>query len=158
MQSLGASFLSAEIATPDAEDKGGYAKVQSGDQHRLTLEAIAAHIRDQDLVVTTALIPGKTAPVLITEGMVRSMKTGSVIVDLAAEAGGNCALTQAGETIAVNGVTIIGATNLPATVPLHASQMFSRNVETLIKHLAKDGTIAVDPADEIVGPMIVTRK
>ncbi|MBA3560723.1 MAG: NAD(P)(+) transhydrogenase (Re/Si-specific) subunit alpha, partial [Gemmatimonadaceae bacterium] len=82
-------------------------------------------------------------------------KTGSVIVDLAAEAGGNCALTQAEETITVQGVTIIGATNLPATVPLHASQMFSRNVETLIKHLAKDGTVTIDPADEIVGPMIV---
>ncbi len=157
VQSLGASFVSAEIATPDAEDKGGYAKAQSGEQHRMTLEAIASHIRDQDLVVTTALIPGKPAPVLITEEMVRSMKTGSVIVDLAAEAGGNCALTRAGETIAVNGVTIIGSTNLPATVPLHASQMFSRNVESLIKHLAKDGTLAIDPADEIVGPMIVAR-
>ena len=158
VQSLGASFLSAEIATPDAEDKGGYAKAQSDEQHRMTLAAIASHISDQDLVVTTALIPGKPAPVLITEEMVRSMKIGSVIVDLAAEAGGNCALTQAGETINVNGVTIIGATNLPATVPLHASQMFSRNVETLIKHLAKDGTIAIDQADEIVGPMIVTGK
>ncbi len=155
VQSLGASFVSAEIATAGAEDKGGYAKAQSDEQHRMTLEAIAQHIRDQDLVVTTALIPGKAAPLLITEEMVRSMKTGSVIVDLAAEAGGNCALTQAEETITVQGVTIIGATNLPATVPLHASQMFSRNVETLIKHLAKDGTVTIDPADEIVGPMIV---
>ncbi|MGI9078347.1 MAG: Re/Si-specific NAD(P)(+) transhydrogenase subunit alpha [Gemmatimonadaceae bacterium] len=157
VQSLGATFLSAEIATPDAEDRGGYAKAQSDEQHRMTLEAIASHIRDQDLVVTTALIPGKPAPVLITEEMVRSMRSGSVIVDLAAEAGGNCALTQAGETITVNGVTIIGPTNLPATVPLHASQMFSRNVETLIKHLAREGNVAIDPADEIVGPMIVAR-
>jgi NAD(P) transhydrogenase subunit alpha len=110
-----------------------------------------------DLVVTTAQIPGRDAPRLITAEMVRGMKPGSVIVDLAAESGGNCELTRAGETIQSDGVTIIGPTNVPASVPFHASQMFGKNVLALVTHLTKDGALVIDPADEITGAMIVAR-
>jgi NAD(P) transhydrogenase subunit alpha len=158
VQSLGASFVAAELVRQDSEDKGGYAKAQSQDQQERTLEAIAAHIKTQDLVITTALIPGKPAPRLITAAMVASMRPGSVIVDLAAENGGNCELTRAGETITAHGVTIMGPVNLPGTVPLHASQMFSKNVLTLLQHLIKDGTLSLDPADEIAGAMMVVRQ
>jgi NAD(P) transhydrogenase subunit alpha len=155
--SLGATFVAAELASEGAEAAGGYARAQSDDERARTLDAIGKHIADQDLVVTTAQIPGKPAPVLVTEAMVRAMRPGSVIVDLAAESGGNCALTRRGETVVAEGVTIIGAENLPSTVPLHASQMFGRNVETLVKHLVKDGALRLDPDDEIASAMLVTR-
>ena len=110
----------------------------------------------QDLVVTTALIPGRKAPVLVTDAMLASMRPGSVVVDLAAESGGNVEGSVAGETVVRHGVRVVGASNVPASVPLHASQMFSTNVRTLLVHLAGEGgALAVDPADEIVGPMIV---
>jgi H+-translocating NAD(P) transhydrogenase subunit alpha len=156
VQSLGASFVASDVVTQAAEDKGGYAKAQSEDEQQRTLAAIAAHIKDQDLVITTAQIPGRPAPRLITDAMVRSMKPGSVIVDLAAETGGNCELTRLGETVDVNGVQVLGPQNLPSTLPLHASQMFSRNVLTLLQHLIKDGALVVDPADEITGAMLLT--
>jgi H+-translocating NAD(P) transhydrogenase subunit alpha len=108
-----------------------------------------------DLVVSTAQIPGRRAPELITEPMVRSMRPGSVIVDLAAETGGNCALTRAGERVEVDGVTVLGPTNLPSSLPLHASQMFSRNVLTLLQHMLRDGELRIEHEDEIVGPMLV---
>jgi NAD(P) transhydrogenase subunit alpha len=111
---------------------------------------------DQDLVITTALIPGRPAPRLITGDMVRGMRPGSVIVDIAAEAGGNCELTKPDETVEVNGVTILGPTNLPSTVPLHASQMFSRNLETLLKHLAPEGALVLNEQDEIVSAMLLS--
>ena len=156
VQSLGASFVASELVSQEAETAGGYAKEQSKDEQQRALEAIGKHITDQDLVITTAQIPGRPAPLLITEEMVRAMRPGSVIVDLAAETGGNSALTKAGETIEAHHVTIMGPVNLPSTVPLHASQMFSRNVLTLLQHLIKDGSLNIDLSDEITGAMTVT--
>jgi NAD(P) transhydrogenase subunit alpha len=155
VQSLGATFVAAELATQEAEDRGGYARAQTADQQEATRRALAAHIKDQDLIITTAQIPGKPAPRLISDEMVRSMRPGSVIVDLAAESGGNCELTRAGVAVVAHGVTVIGPVNLPGTVPFHASQMFSRNVEALIKHLVRDGALHIDLEDAIVGPMAV---
>ena len=153
VQSLGASFVDAGIT---AEGTGGYAREQTAEEQALMQQALAAHIKDMDLVVSTAAIPGKRAPVLITEAMVASLKPGSVIVDVAAETGGNCALTQPGDVVTTpNGVTILGPLNLPATMPLHASQMFSRNVLTLLQHLIKEGQVVIDLNDEITGPMCV---
>ncbi len=154
--SLGASFVAAEQVSAAAEDKGGYAKAQSEDEQRRTAEALHAHLKDMDLVITTAAVPGRRAPVLVTEAMVADMKPGSVIVDLAAETGGNCALTRPGETVVVGGVTIIGPLNLSSTVPLHASQMFSRNVLTFLQHLvSRDGQLTLDMNDEITGAMAI---
>ena len=155
VQSLGATFVASEAVSKDAETAGGYARQQSEDEQARTLETIGKHIVSQDLVITTALIPGRPAPRLITAEMVRGMRPGSVIVDLAAEAGGNCELTKPDERVVDNGVTIVGPTNLPSTVPLHASQMFSRNLETLIKHLAPDGALALDENEEIVKAMLL---
>jgi H+-translocating NAD(P) transhydrogenase subunit alpha len=155
VQSLGASFIAADMVQAGAETAGGYAKELAHDQHERELEAIHRHIKDMDLVITTAQIPGKPAPRLITAAMVRDMRPGSVIVDLAADTGGNCELTRAGETVTVDGVIIIGAVNLPATIPFHASQMYSRNLETLLKHLAPDGKLTVDAGDEITGAMVL---
>ena len=136
VQSLGATLRRRRRDRRGAEGTGGYARAQTEDEQARIQQALADHIKDMDLVISTAAIPGKRAPVLITEAMVASMKPGSVIVDLAAETGGNCELTRAGETVVTaNGVTILGPLNLPATMPLHASQMFSRNVLTLLQHL-----------------------
>jgi H+-translocating NAD(P) transhydrogenase subunit alpha len=157
VQSLGATFVASELVSKEAETAGGYAKEQSSTEQERTLAAIGAHIPAMDLVITTAQIPGRAAPRLITADMVRSMRPGSVIVDLAAESGGNCELTRAGETVEVNGVAIMGPVNLAATLPLHASQMFSRNVLTLLQHLVREGALALDLDDEIVGPMCVSR-
>jgi H+-translocating NAD(P) transhydrogenase subunit alpha len=153
VQSLGATFVAADMVGQGAEDKGGYAKAQSGEEQARTQAALASHIKDMDLVISTAAVPGKRAPVLITEDMVKSMKPGSVIVDLAADTGGNCALTEPGATIVAHEVLIMGPLNIAATMPLHASQMFSRNVLTLLQHLIKDGRVVIDLNDEITGPM-----
>jgi NAD(P) transhydrogenase subunit alpha len=153
VQSLGAKFIATDVVSANAEDKGGYAKAQSDDEQARTLAAIARHIVDQDLVITTAAIPGRAAPRLITDEMVKSMRPGSVIVDLAAETGGNCDLTEAGTTVQAHGVSVVGAVNLPATMPAHASQMFGRNVLTLLQHLNKDGALHIDVNDEITGAM-----
>ncbi len=150
--SLGATFVGPEPQA-DAEAAGGYARAQTEEEQKQTMEAMAKHLKDQDLVVTTAQIPGRTAPRLITGEMVASMRPGAVIVDLAAETGGNCELTRPGETVVQNGVSIIGAVNVPASVPHHASLMFSKNVYTLLQHLIKDGNIVLDLNDEITGPM-----
>jgi len=158
VQSLGATFVATELLSQEAETQGGYAKAQSEQEQERTLHAIGNHIKGMDLVVTTAQIPGRTAPVLITEAMVRSMRPGSVIVDLAAETGGNCALTRAGETVEAHGVRILGPVNLSASLPLHASQMFSRNVLTLLQHLIREDELRVDPDDDVAGPMLVTGK
>jgi len=153
VQSLGASFVDVGVT---AEGSGGYAREQTDDEQARIQQALAHHIKDMDLVISTAAIPGKPAPVLITDAMVASMKPGSVIVDVAADTGGNCALTTPGEdVITANGVRIIGPLNLPATMPLHASQMFSRNVLTLLQYLMKDGQVVIDLGDEITGPMCV---
>jgi H+-translocating NAD(P) transhydrogenase subunit alpha len=151
VQSLGANFIDTGVT---AEGAGGYAREQTADEQALMQQALANHIKDMDLVISTAAIPGRRAPILITEAMVAAMKPGSVIVDLAAETGGNCALTIPGETVtSANGVSILGPLNLPATMPLHASQMFSRNVLTLLQHLIKDRQVVIDLNDEITGPM-----
>jgi NAD(P) transhydrogenase subunit alpha len=158
VQSLGATFVAAEAIGADAEDKGGYAREQTAEQQQRTAEMLHGHLKQMDLVITTAQIPGRPAPRLITEAMVADMRPGAVIVDLAAESGGNCALTKPGETVAANGVLIHGALDIASTVPTHASQMFSRNVLTLLQHLMKDGAIAIDLGDEIAGPMCVVHQ
>ena len=156
VQSLGATFLEAEL-DQGAEDEGGYAKALSEEQHQRELDLIAEHIPDMDLVVTTAQIPGRPAPVLITEAMVDSMNPGSVIVDLASETGGNCELTQSGETVDRNGVLVMGPRNLPAALPFHASQMYARNLVEFVGHLfGEDGE--VDYEDEIVSATVVTHE
>lgn len=150
--SLGATFVGPEPQA-DAEAAGGYARAQTEAEQRQTMDAMAQHLKDQDLVITTAQIPGRPAPRLITAEMVAAMRPGAVIVDLAAETGGNCELTRAGETVVQHGVSIVGAVNLPSSVPHHASLMFSKNVLTLLQHLVKDGVITLNLEDEITGPM-----
>ena len=157
IESLGATFLETDQDVT-GEGEGGYAKELSEEQHRRELELIATHIADTDLVITTAQIPGRPAPKLITEEMVDSMKPGSVIVDLASSSGGNCSVTREGETVVHNGVKVIGPTNLPAGVAVHASQMFSKNVETLLKELVKDEKLTLDFEDEIVTATCVTHQ
>ncbi len=153
VQSLGAAFVEAEEVR--AEGAGGYARELDADQTRRLLEAIARHVRDMDLVVSTAQIPERPAPRLLTAEMVRSMRPGSVVVDLAAEAGGNCELTRPGETVEEGGVAVMGPLDLAASAPHHASQMYSRNVQSLLEHLWKDAALRLDLSDEIVGPMAV---
>jgi H+-translocating NAD(P) transhydrogenase subunit alpha len=148
VESLGASFL--ELDVEGAEGVGGYAVALAADQHEREQELIARHAAESDAVITTALIPGQPAPELITESAVAGMRPGSVIVDLAAEAGGNCAATKPGETVVVDGVTIVGLTNVPATMPVHASQMYSRNVQAFLGLVVEDGALALDFEDEIV--------
>jgi NAD(P) transhydrogenase subunit alpha len=148
VESLGATFL--ELDVEGAEGVGGYAVALAADQHEREQQLIAHHAAGSDAVITTALIPGRPAPELVTEGAVRGMHAGSVIVDLAAEAGGNCALTSPGETVVVDGVTIVGLTNVPATMPVHASQMYSRNMQAFLALIVVEGGLALDFEDEIV--------
>ncbi len=154
VESLGAAFLEAELEE-GAEDEGGYARALSEEQHQRELDLIADHIRDQDLVITTAQIPGRPAPVLVTDEMVASMRPGSAIVDLAAESGGNCEATVAGQSIDRGGVTVVGPTNLPAELPFHASQMYARNLASFVDDLF-DSEDAIDFDDEITAASCVT--
>jgi NAD(P) transhydrogenase subunit alpha len=154
--SLGATFVESSALSVTAETEAGYARVQTDDERANTLLVIANHVKDVDLVITTANVPGKKSPRLITEQTVRAMRPGAVIVDIAAENGGNTELTRAGETVHAHGVTIIGAVNLPSTVPYHASQMFGRNVFALLQHLIKEGNLTIDPHDEITAAMLMT--
>jgi NAD(P) transhydrogenase subunit alpha len=156
VESLGASFVEMELPKEDVETAGGYAKEQSDAFLRKEQEAIAARLPKVDVVVSTAQIFGKKAPVLITEDMVRCMRPGSVIVDLAAEQGGNCALTSTNRLIRAHGVTIYGAVNLPATVPVHASQMYAKNVSNLFLHLYSRGDGMLDFEDEITSGACIT--
>jgi len=149
VQSLGAKFVELALDTSDTEGKGGYAKAQSEEFLKRQSELLGQVIAQQDVVVTTAAIPGKPSPRLIFESAVSAMRPGSVIVDLAAERGGNCELTVANERVVRHGVTILGPINLPAEVPFDASQMFAKNVVTLIGHLAPKGELKLDMADEI---------
>ena len=153
VQSLGASFIEAEAVTAAAEGEGGYAVELAQDQQAKVLAAIAKHLPNQDLVIATAQIPGKPAPKLITAEMVSSMKAGSVIIDIAAETGGNCALTRPGETIYAHGVFVSGPLNLPSHIPQHASLMYSRNLQSLLEYLVKDGKLQISLEDPIIGPM-----
>ncbi|MXZ72966.1 MAG: Re/Si-specific NAD(P)(+) transhydrogenase subunit alpha [Acidobacteria bacterium] len=158
VESLGASFVELPLETEGAEDAGGYAKAQDESFYRRQRETMARVVAASDVVITTALIPGKTAPTLVTADAVAGMSPGSVVVDLAAERGGNCELTQGDETVVTdNGVTILGPTNLPATVPYHASQMYAKNLSTLLLHLVKDGELALDMEDEITAGTLVSR-
>ncbi len=149
VESLGAKFMEVELADKETEDKGGYAKELTGESRRRQQEVLSKRIKEFDALITTALIPGKPAPRLITKEMVASMANGAVIVDLAAEAGGNCELTEPGKDVVKNGVTILGPLNLPGTMPTHASQMYARNISELLKHLIKDGKLNLDFNDEI---------
>jgi NAD(P) transhydrogenase subunit alpha len=156
--SLGATFVANDLVAASAETSGGYARAQSEDEAERTRAALAAHIKEMDLVVTTAQIPGRAAPRLITADMVASMRPGAVIVDLAAESGGNCELTVAGQTVQSGFVSILGPTNVPASVPFHASQMFGKNILALVTHLStKEGALTLDATDEITGAMTVVR-
>ena len=157
VQSIGAKFVELPLETGDAEDKGGYAKAQDESFYRRQREMMAKVVAASDVVITTAAIPGKRSPVLVTAEMVAGMAQGSVIVDLAAERGGNCELTQADQVISEHGVTIFGPTNLPSSVPYHASQMYARNVATFVAHLMKDKSLTIDMTDEITRETLVTR-
>lgn len=157
IQSVGARFVELPIETTAAEDTGGYATAQGESFYRRQREVMAKTVAASDVVITTAAIPGKRAPVLVTEDMVAAMQPGSVIVDLAAERGGNCELTVADETVVCHGVTILGPTNLAAEVPLHASQMFAKNVATLLAHLTKNGRLEINLDDEITRETLVCR-
>jgi NAD(P) transhydrogenase subunit alpha len=156
IQSLGARFVSFELETKDAQDAGGYAKAQSEEFYAKQRTFMAAQAARSDFVVMTALVPGRRAPLLLDEAGVRGMKPGSVVVDLAAANGGNCACTRADEDVVVNGVHVLGPTNLPSDVPVDASRMFSRNVVNLVVHLVKDGKLALDLSDEITKGALVT--
>lgn len=156
VESLGAKFVELKLETTGAEDKGGYAKEQGEEFLRKQREAMAKVVADNDVVITTAAIPGKKSPVIVTTDMVHQMAAGSVIVDLAAERGGNCELTRVDEEVVDHNVTIIGPSNLPATVGFHASQMYARNLATLIGHLVKDGAFNLDFEDEITSGCVVT--
>lgn len=151
IESLGGRFVELEIETQDSEDTGGYAKALAEEKAKRQTELLEPHIAKADVVVTTALIPGRPAPVLITENAVKGMHAGSVIVDLAAANGGNCALTKAGETVDANGVTILGPTNLPAEMAIHASEMYGRTLLALAGEMVKEGELSLDFDDEIIG-------
>jgi len=168
IQSLGARFVELPMEATDAQDAGGYARSQDEGFYRRQREMMLKTVRGSDVVITTAAIPGKRAPILLTAEMVRAMAPGSVIVDLAAERGGNCELTRADDVVVAGGVTVLGPTNLAAGVPYHASQMYARNIVTLVQHLVQrekgpDGKpsgpprVVLNPDDEITREILVTR-
>jgi H+-translocating NAD(P) transhydrogenase subunit alpha len=156
VESLGATFL--ELGVRAEETAGGYARELTPEDERRQQEELESRIGGFDVVVTTALVPGRPAPRLIPAGAVAAMRPGSVVVDLAAEAGGNCELTEPGEIVEHGGVTIVGLTNLPSTMPYHASQLYARNVSALLQHLAPQGELHLDWEDEITAGACVTRR
>ena len=157
IESLGARFIVLQIEAAGAEDKGGYAKAMGEDFYRKQQDALGAVLAEQQVVITTAAVPGRKAPILITRAMVQRMAPGSVIVDIAAERGGNCEITRPGETVDENGVRVIGPLNLPSTIPYHASQMYAKNILTFLKYLVnKEGNLTLDREDEIVKETLVT--
>jgi NAD(P) transhydrogenase subunit alpha len=158
VESLGARFVEEEAVSEGAEDAGGYAKAQTEEDQRRTQELLGKHVAESDAVITTALVPGRRAPLLILEEYVKSMRQGSVIVDLAAEQGGNCALTRAGEVVRSDGVEIHGPLNLESELPVHASQMYSRNVTNYLLHLIREGELQLDLEDELTRDPLVTRE
>ena len=157
IQSLGAKFVSIDLGGAKGEGEGGYARGLDEETIRRQREQMAAVMSEQDVVITTAAVPGKRAPILVTREMVRAMQPGSVIVDLAAERGGNCELTRAGETVMERGVMLMGPVNVAASVPYHASQMYARNIATFLKNMVKDGALHIDLADDITRETLVTR-
>ena len=156
VQSVGAKFVELDLETGDAEDKGGYAKEQGEEFIRKQQEQMSKVIAENDVVITTAAIPGRKAPILVTAEQVKGMKPGSVIVDLAAERGGNCELCKAGETVVEHGVTIVGPLNIPSTVPTHGSQMYSKNLTNFMANMTKEGKLEIDHEDEIVASTLVS--
>jgi NAD(P) transhydrogenase subunit alpha len=158
VQSLGGRFVELPIEAKDAQDARGYGTAQDESFYNRQRELLGRVVQESDVVITAAVIPGKKSPILVTEDMVKGMAPGSVIFDLAAERGGNCELTQTGETIVKHGVTIIGAINLASGVPYHASQMYARNVTAFLTHLFRDGKIQLDLNDEIIRETLLTRE
>jgi len=158
IESLGAKFVVLDLETAGGEDKGGYAKAMDEAFYKRQRELLTVVLREQDVVITTAAVPGRKAPILITGEMAESMAQGSVIVDIAAERGGNCELTRAGETVVHRGVTILGPTNLASRAPYHASQMYATNIVNLLRTLVKDDAITIDATDEIIRETLVTHQ
>jgi H+-translocating NAD(P) transhydrogenase subunit alpha len=155
VQSLGAKFVEVKL-DEETTAAGGYAKEISEDSKKRTQELVAQHVKTADIVITTALVPGRKAPLLVTEEMVMQMKPGSVIVDIAAEQGGNCACTEPGKDIVKHGVTIIGPINLPSSVPVHASQLYAKNVTSLLQLILKEKALNIDFADDIIEATCIT--
>jgi NAD(P) transhydrogenase subunit alpha len=155
VQSLGAKFVEVKLEE-ETVAAGGYAKEISEASKQRTQEVVTEHVKNADVVITTAQVPGKKAPLLVTEEMVAQMNPGSVIVDLAAEQGGNCAGTEPGKDVVRHGVTIIGPINLPSSMPVHASQMYAKNVATLLQYMVKDGNLQLNFEDDIIGSTCVT--
>jgi H+-translocating NAD(P) transhydrogenase subunit alpha len=159
VESLGGTFIEVEMTEEEkakAETAGGYATEMSDDYKRRQAELIAERVKEADFIITTALIPGRPAPKLVTEEMLKSMKPGSVIVDMAAEMGGNVEGTEAGKEVVKHGVLLVGITNLPATMPGSATQMYAKNLQTLIKHLMADGKVELNFDDEITKGATIT--
>ena len=156
VESLRAKFVELELETGDAEAAGGYAQAMGEEFYRRQREVMMRVVADSDVVITTAAVPGGKAPILLTEEMVQRMRPGSVIVDLAAEGGGNCELTRPGERIEAHDVTILGQMNIPSTIPYHASQMYARNVSAFLQNLVQDGELAVDLEDQIIRDTLLT--
>lgn len=157
VQSLGGRFVEIAVEAKDAQDARGYATAQGEEFYKKQRELLGKVIAESDVVVTAAVIPGKKSPILVTKEMVDGMAPGSVLVDLAAERGGNCELTRAGETVEEHGVSIIGSINLASTVPYHASQMYAKNVATFLLYMVKDGKLQINPQDEIVRDTLLTQ-
>ena len=156
VESLGATFIQEAVHTEDIEDEGGYAKQLNEEAQNLEQDLIHKHARTSDFIITTAAIPGQAAPTLVTAAMVKDMRPGAVIVDLAAETGGNCELTKPGETVVSNDVTILGPLDVPSSVPVVSSQMYSRNMLTLLQHLVRDGELTLDWEDTITKDCCIT--
>jgi H+-translocating NAD(P) transhydrogenase subunit alpha len=156
VQSLGGRFVELPIEAKDAQDARGYATAQDEDFYRRQRELLGKVVQESDVVIATAVIPGKKAPILVTEDMVKGMAPGSVVLDLAAERGGNCDITEAGKTVVKHGVTIIGPINLASTVPYHASMMYARNITAFLTHLIKEQKLNLNLADEIVRETLLT--
>jgi NAD(P) transhydrogenase subunit alpha len=158
VESVGAKFVSLDVDAQGSEDKGGYAKAFDEEFYRRQRELLTGVLREQDVVITTAAVPGRKAPILITSAMVAAMQAGSIIVDIAAERGGNCELTRPGETVIHQGVTLLGPLNLPSLVPYHASQMYASNVAAFVKLLMREGALRIDREDEIIRETLVTHE
>lgn len=156
VESLGARFVEAETVSEKAEDAGGYAKEQTQAQLEEQRRVLARHMAEADAVICTALVPGRRAPVLMTAEQVKGMRPGSVVVDLAAEQGGNCELSEPGQTVTVEGVQIHGPLNLPSALPVHATQMFSQNLLNYLQHLIREGKLHLDLSDELTSGPLVT--
>jgi H+-translocating NAD(P) transhydrogenase subunit alpha len=157
IESLGARFLELDMGLEDAEAAGGYARQLTDEEQQRQRELLAEEIGKMDAVISTAAVPGRPAPLLVTEQAVKNMSPGSVIVDLAAETGGNCELTEAGQTVVKEDVTIAGPLNLPATMPDHASSLYARNVQSLLELMVADGELSLDFEDEVIAGACITR-